>query len=355
MPRAGVSKPRYQGLRAARRWIVDPAVPREPFSLAAWDRTGDLTVIGHLARGRVTELYQVWSRKHWAALTGKLLAPEHLGNGTRPSFRREERTLRALNHPNIVRLFGSGEADGRPYLLLEYFSGPTLLELLEAMPRRRLTVPDAIRTAMHVGAALHYLHTRGYVHRDMKPANILLREGIPVLVDFDVARGLGMPPPRDRLGTPPYMAPEQVFRQPLGPATDVYGLGAVLYELLSGHWPTEELRDPDEGEEWDEDDREDISDPAARAAAPAAKRLTPGDLRRRYPQIVEPPVPLRRHLASIPRELEGVVMQALAAEPKGRFASVADMLSALAPLLRGPHRLWPPGAHIQQAADPEKP
>ncbi len=353
MPRSGVSRPRYQGLRAARSWVRDPAVPREPFSLAAGDRVGDLMVIGHLARGRVTELYQMWSTEHWASLTGKLIAPEHLGKGTPPSFRQEERTLRALNHPNIVRLFGSGEAEGRPYLLLEYFSGPSLLELLEAMPRRRLAVPDAIRAAMHVGAALHYLHTRGYVYRDMKPANILLREGIPVLLDFDVARRLAMPPPRDRLGTPPYMAPEQVRRQQLCAATDVYGLGAVLYELLSGHWPTEEPREADEEDEWDDDDLDEDEIPAAVSARPAAARLSTRELQRRYPQIVRPPVPLRRHVSRIPRELEGVVMQALAVEPRRRFASVGGMLGALAPLLRGPHRLWPLAASVTQGENPD--
>jgi serine/threonine protein kinase len=297
----------------------------------------------------MTELYQLWSREHWAALTGKLIAPEYLGNGTPAPFRQEERTLRALNHPNIVRLFGSGEAEGRPFLLLEYFSGPTLLELLEAMPRRRLTVPDAIRTAMHVGAAVHYLHTRGYVYRDLKPANILLREGIPVLVDFDAARRLRMPPARDRLGTPPYMAPEQVRREQLGAATDAYGLGAVLYELLSGHWPTEEPRDGDEDDEWDDEDFDDDKAPGGRSFTPAPPaRLSARDLRRRYPQIAQPPVSLRRHVRSMPRDLEAVVMRSLAMDPAERFASMAEMLGALAPLLRGPHRLWPPAAHIDR-------
>ena len=325
-------------------------MPREPFSLAAGARVGNLTIIGHLARGRVTELYQVWSDEHWAALTGKLIAPEHLGNGAPPSFRQEERTLRALNHPNIVRLFGSGEAEGRPYLLLEYFSGPTLLELLESMPRRRLTAPDAIRATMHVGAAVNYLHRQGFVYRDLKPANILLREGIPILVDFDVAKRLGARPARDRLGTAPYMAPEQIRREPLSAATDVYGLGAVLYEMLSGHWPTEEPRDEDE-DEWDEiDDDVDFS-PRRASANPA--RLTDRELEARYPQLTQPPVPLRHHLPRIPRELQEVVMRALAPDPAARFRSVAGMLGALAPLLRGRNRLWPPGAMIERRHEPE--
>jgi len=247
MTDSGIRRPRYQGLAAARKWTHEPAKPRADFSLAVGDRVGELTVIGHLARGRVTELYQVWSNDHWCALTGKLVAPQFLaGKAVPKSFRREERVLRRLRHPNVVRYYGSGIADSRPYILLEYFSGPSLYEMLESLPKRRLHVPDAIRAAMHVGAAIHYLHRQGYLYRDLKPGNVLLREGIPILVDFDVARKFSGRRPADRLGTAPYMAPEQVRREPLTPATDVYGLGALLYEMLTGRWPTEEPADPDE-------------------------------------------------------------------------------------------------------------
>lgn len=348
MPKPGVSRPRYQGLRAARRWVRDPGIPREPFSLAAGERIGNLTIIGHLARGRVTELYQVWSDEHWAALTGKMIAPEHVRDGAPPSFRQEERTLRALNHPNIVRLFGSGTAEGRPFLLLEYFSGPTLLELLEGMPRRRLSAPDAIRATMHVGAAVNYLHRQGFVYRDLKPANILLREGIPILVDFDVAKRLGTRPARDRQGTAPYMAPEQVRGEPLSAATDVYGLGAVLYEMLSGHWPTEEPRGEDD--DWDED--WDDEPPPQRPAATSLRHMGAAELEARYPQLVRAPVPLRHHLPRVRRELEAAVLRALHPDPAARFRSVAGMLAALAPLLRGANRLWPPGAMVERRAMP---
>ncbi|HET7322199.1 MAG TPA: serine/threonine-protein kinase, partial [Longimicrobiaceae bacterium] len=226
MADSGVSRPRYQGLAAARRWEHEHARPRADFSLAVGDRVGELTVIGHLARGRITELYQVWSTEHWCALTGKLVAPDHLGGEALPMpFRREERVLKRLRHPNIVRLFGSGIADGRPFLLLEYFAGPSLFDMLESLPKRRLHVPDALRATMHVGAAIHYLHRQGFLYRDIKPGNVLLREGIPILVDFDVVRKIDQRRPADRLGTAPYMAPEQVLREPLTPATDVYGLG----------------------------------------------------------------------------------------------------------------------------------
>jgi serine/threonine protein kinase len=352
MTDSGVSRPRYQGLAAARRWAHEPARPRADFSLNVGDRVGDMTIIGHLARGRMTELYQVWSNDHWCALTGKLVAPEHLDGGTPPiSFRREQRVLKRLKHPNIVRLYGSGVVSNRPYLLLEYFAGPTLYDMLESLPKRRLHVPDAIRATMHVGAAIHYLHRQGFLYRDLKPGNVLLREGIPILVDFDVVRKIDQRRPADRLGTAPYMAPEQVRRQPLSPATDVYGLGALLYELLTGRWPSEQPRDTDD-EEW-EDEWLETAPSLLPLSDPEAQRqpLTTRDLELRFPQLVTAPVPPREHLAHIDPELERLILRCLAPSPADRFQTVSGMLAALAPMLRGRHRLWPEAAPIERRAD----
>jgi serine/threonine protein kinase len=348
---SAVARARYQGLAAARRWRHDPVRPREAFSLSVGERVGELTVIGHLARGRCTELYQVWSNRHWCALTGKLVSPEHMEDGVAPvSFRREAEVLEKLRHPNIVRLFGSDEADGRPYTLLEYLAGPSLFDVLEGLTRRRLHVPDAVRAVMHVGAAIHYLHRCGYLYRDLKPANIHLRDGVPVLLDFDVVRELEpIRRPGDRLGTAPYMAPEQVLQEPLTAATDVYGLGALLYELVTGHWPTEGPREPDEEGDWDAwDDR-----PAGRGAARAAPSgdATEEDLEQLYPQLRQPPLPLRSHVPGLPRDLEGVVLRALEIDPAARYQSVSGMLAALAPMLKGRYRLWPEGAPVERRAD----
>jgi serine/threonine protein kinase len=359
MSDAGIAKARYQGLVAARRWTHDPVRPKAEFSLAVGDRVGELTVIGHLARGRVTELYQVWSNRHWCALTGKIVAPEHCGGGKTPSsFRKEESVLGRLRHPNIVQVFGSGRAGGRPYLLMEYLAGPSLFDVLEGLPRRRLHVPDAIRATMHVGAAIHYLHRCGFLYRDLKPANIHLREGIPVLLDFDVVWRQNPPRrPGDRLGTAPYMAPEQVLQEPLTPATDVYGLGALLYELLTGRWPNEEPQDEDEAY-WDEfeDDDEEALAAAATAMAPktpggSPRALSPRELEQRYPQIKQPPVPPRQHNPQVTPELEDLVMRALEADPGARFQTVSGMLAALAPMLKGRNRLWPEQAPIERRAD----
>jgi len=344
MPDQGITRPRYQGLAAVRRWAQAPTRPRAGFSLAVGDRLGQLTIIGHLALGRVTELYQVWSQDHWCALTGKVMTAE-ASNGDLPaSFRRETQVLKKLKHPNIVRLYGSGNADGRNYLLLEYFPGPSLFDVLEAMPRRRLHVPDAIRAIMHVGAAVHYLHREGYLYRDLKPGNVLLREGIPILVDFDVVRKIDQRRPADRLGTAPYMAPEQILREPLTPASDVYGLGALLYEMLTGHWPTEASSDEDEWNDWSDDE---IPCPAAR------EDLTGEDLLIRYPQLSSPPTPPREHHPRLDVKLERILLRCLDPDPVQRFQTVSGLLAALAPMLKGRHRLWPEAAPVERRMDTE--
>ena len=352
MPDPGIARARYQGLVAARRWTHDPARPTADFSLAVGDRLGEMTVIGHLARGRVTELYQVWSNRHWCALTGKVVHPDHVGEKAPTSFRNEARVLHRLRHPNIVQLFGSGVAEGRPYLLMEYLAGPSLFDVLEAMPKRRLHVPDAIRAVMNVGAAVHYLHRCGYLYRDLKPANIHLREGVPVLLDFDVVRPLKLTSrPADRLGTAPYMAPEQVRQEPLSPATDVYGLGALLYELLTGRWPNEEPEEDDE-DFWDDDDFDEPA-PVLKQAPTGSppKPLTARQLEARYPQICQAPVAPRQHNPQITGELEALILRALESDPRARFQTISGMLAALAPMLKGRNRLWPEEAPIERRAD----
>jgi serine/threonine protein kinase len=357
---AAVAKPRYQGLVAARRWEHDPVKPRADFTLAVGDRVGELTVIGHLARGRMTELYQVWSNRHWCALTAKMVAPEHMRHGRLPaSLRKEERVLARVRHPNIVQVFGTGDADGRHYLLMEYLAGPSLFDVLESLPKRRLHVPDAVRAVMHVGAAVHYLHRCGWLYRDLKPGNVHLREGIPVLLDFDVVWPLGKESrrPGDRLGTAPYMAPEQVLRQPLTTASDVYGLGALLYELLTGKWPTEEFEE-DEDEDWYDDEDDDDYEPAAvetaihpRTTGGTPRNLTTRELNQRYPQLTQPVVSPRLRNPQVPVELERLILRCLERDPARRFQTVSGMLAALAPMLKGRHRLWPENAPVERRAD----
>lgn len=322
------ARPRRMGLLTP----VDPGMredPARPFPYGIGDRiAGDLTVIGHLARGRIGHLYQVWSASRWCAYTCKILAPAlRESRGGRAALLREARVLRGLNHPHIVHFYGEGEHEGLPFLLLEYLDGPSLFDLLESRPERRLPVPDAVRAAVHAGAALYHMHRNGLVHLDLKPANLLLRGSVPVLVDFDTARRVEPARrPRRPLGTAPYMAPEHVRCEAPSPAVDLYGLGAVLYELVTGRWPFEDVYTDREHREGAERD---------------------------FPQLgPKPPPPLRRFNPEVTSSLEAVILRCLEPSPEDRFPSLHPLLIALGEELEDPVSLWPSGVQTERRRQP---
>ncbi len=329
LPRS--SRPRRLGLltAVAGEPVRSNRFGERAFPYAVGDRIGgDLTVIGHLARGRIGHLYQVWSANGWCALTCKILSPQLRGDRSAvATLRRETRILRRFRHPNLIRGYGGGEHDGLPYLLMEYVDGPSLFDLLERRPARRLGLTDAVRTAIHIGAGLQHLHRSGYLYLDLKPANLMLRNRIPVLVDFDTARPVR--PVRNQahnLGTAPYMAPEQVRGEVLTVAADQYGLGAVLYEMVTGRWPFEAVFAGDEEREGNE---------------------------RRYPQLsAAPPPPPTRWNASIPPSLDSLILRALAAAPEDRFPSMHAFLLALVAELAEPVSLWPQGVEVERRRRP---
>ena len=154
-------------------------------------------------------------------------------------FRREARAVAQLSHPNIVTVIDRGEADGRQFIVFEYIDGHTLKEVVEE--RGPLPVREAVELTIGVARGLAFAHESGLVHRDVKPQNVLLNgDGKPKVTDFGIARSIdvaGVTQTGTVLGTSHYMAPEQASGRPVDAQTDVYSLGAVLYELLTGAVP----------------------------------------------------------------------------------------------------------------------
>jgi serine/threonine protein kinase len=172
----------------------------------------------------------------------KVLRAGMLNEMARRRFVREQQALADLHHPGIVRLLDAGETDdGRPYFVMEYIDGATLAQAARNKP---LSSDDAACLALEIAEAVAYVHKKGFLHRDLKPQNVLLdAQGRLRITDFGVAKtmqaDLSLTRTGDLLGTPSYMSPEQAEgrRQDIGPATDIYGLGAILYFLLTGRPP----------------------------------------------------------------------------------------------------------------------
>jgi len=153
-------------------------------------------------------------------------------------FRREARAVAQLTHPNIVTVIDRGQQDGRQFIVFEFVEGENLKEVIA---HGQVPVRDAVGLALQVARALSFAHGRGLVHRDVKPQNVLLNEdGQAKVTDFGIARSLdvqGVTQTGTVLGTSDYIAPEQARGQKVDPKTDIYSLGAVLYELLTGDVP----------------------------------------------------------------------------------------------------------------------
>jgi WD40 repeat protein len=218
----------------------------------------------------------------------------------RERFLREARSAARLRHAHICPIYEVGETEGMPFLVMGFLKGETLRE---RMRRQRLSADEAARVIALLARAVDYAHAQGVVHRDLKPANVMIdaETNQPILMDFGLAKELSEEASQlthtgQIMGTPAYMAPEQAAGrlQQIGPGTDVYALGAVLYELLSGHPPF-------------------VGGPAE-----VLHQL----------QTAEP-VPPRKLVPRLPRDLETVCLKALAREPHRRYASAAALAEDL--------------------------
>ena len=248
--------------------------------------------------GGMSSVYRAHDRLLERDVALKILHESHATDpDTIERFRREARAVAQLSHPNIVRVIDRGEDAGRQYIVFEYLEGESLHSLVERTGP--LPVRHALEAAIQVGRALAYAHRHGIVHRDVKPQNVLVgAEGTAKVTDFGIARSVELSAVTEAgtvLGTSRYIAPEQASGGSVGPHTDVYSLGVVLYELLAGSPPFA-------GDNFVAVAMQHVNDPAPRL------------LDRR------PDVPLR---------VAGAVERALAKEPEQRFASMDEFVSEL--------------------------
>ena len=238
--------------------------------------------------------------KHDRDVALKVLRPELAAVLGADRFLQEIRISARLDHPHILTLIDSGESDGFVWYVLPYVRGETLRARLQR--EKQLAIEEALRVANQVASALDYAHRQGVIHRDIKPENILLHEGEAVVADFGIALavreagGERLTQTGLSLGTPQYMSPEQATGDgDLDARTDVYSLGAVVYEMLAGEPP--------------------LTGPTAHAII--AKLLT------------ERPTPIRTVRDTVPEAIDTAVAKALAKLPADRFASAVEFRAAL--------------------------
>jgi eukaryotic-like serine/threonine-protein kinase len=199
-------------------------------------------ILGELGRGGMGVVYKARQiRLNRICALKMVLAGSHADGPASLRFQTEAESIAQLQHPNVVQIFSIGEAAGLPYLELEYLEGGSLQQKLDGTP---WPPEKAARLVEALGRGVAAAHSRGLIHRDLKPGNVLLTaQGVPKVADFGLAKALegsnNVTASGSILGSPSYMAPEQAdgLGKDVGPAADVYGLGAILYELLTGRPP----------------------------------------------------------------------------------------------------------------------
>lgn len=221
--------------------LPDAGVAREPVSAAhASGVVAGYEILGELGRGGMGVVYRARQIKLNRIVALKMiLAGSQAGRADLERFRTEAEAIARLQHPNIIQVFEINEHEGKPYFSLEFCAGGSLAQRSKGAPWQP---KDAARLVETLARAMEAAHQRGVVHRDLKPANVLLLEdGTPKITDFGLAKRLDEASKTQSgavMGTPSYMAPEQASgNKNIGPAADVYALGAVLYELLTGRPP----------------------------------------------------------------------------------------------------------------------
>ncbi len=280
---------------------------------------GSYLIVAYLGQGGMGQVYKAYHTRLARYVALKFIRPEFLQADALRAFEQEAKTLARLNHPNIVQVYDFGElapsssrnemrdeAQGmanarQPYLVMEYVAGQTLEDWLPS--GSPLPLEQAWPILQQISAALDHAHEQGIIHRDIKPGNVMLTpDGHALLGDFGISKLLR--PGEDAAytasttGTPAYMAPEQVDLNlgPISPATDVYALGVVAYEMLTGYRPFQ-------------------------GVTPISEMLQ---------RIQAPPTPPRHYNPTLPEAVERVLLTALSKDPQARYPRAGAFMRALA-------------------------
>jgi serine/threonine protein kinase len=294
--------------------VVGDAQPPRSLFPSAPPAVPGYKILGELGRGSMGVVYKARQTKLNRLVALKMILAGNLaGTEQRVRFLAEAEAIAALKHPGIVGIYDFGTCAGLPYFSLEFCEGGSLADRLAGKP---LPIREAAGIVEQVARAIQAAHQRGIVHRDLKPGNILLTEdGTPMVTDFGLARrlevGACLTATGSVLGTPSYMAPEQASgkTKEMGPAADVYSLGAILYECLTGR--------------------------------PPFKAATLSDT---LQQVVnDEPLPPRQRNAEVPAELDTICLKCLNKEPDSRFQSAAELADELRQFLTARGVVWAAG------------
>jgi serine/threonine protein kinase len=293
---------------AAEAWLNAPTLPH--FETTAEIRLPVLEgfeILRELGRGGMGVVYQARELSTNTIVAIKfLLAGNHASQIERERFRREMLAASVLRHPNVIQLLAGGEQQGLPYLVLEYVSGGSLADRLNGTPWSPVEAAKLVRLLANT---VQFAHDQGVLHRDLKPANILFSEDTPKLADFGLAKSVdevsNSRPVTESgavLGTPSYISPEQATAEhPVGPSTDVYSLGAILYELTTG-------RPPFEGK---------------------------NTLDIVLKVMKDPPILPIRFVPNLPESLSAIILKCLHKDPEQRYGSAAELADDLGRFLVG--------------------
>ncbi len=277
--------------------------------LSAGDKLGPYEIVAPLGAGGMGEVYRGTDTRLGRDIAIKVLGERFAAPFARERFLREARACSALSHPNICALYDLGDADGRPYLVMELLEGETLGSHIGSQPPN---LEKALDFAKQLARALEAAHAKGIVHRDIKPSNVMVTpQGQVKVMDFGLAKissGASAPPgeqqetaamddltmPGTTMGTYAYMSPEQARGGAVDARSDIWSLGVVLYEMAAGSRP--------------------FTGPNSTVVLEAL--------------LTQPPIPLSQQNPQVPPELERIVHKALEKDPDRRYQSAAEFRAA---------------------------